>query len=196
MPGQRMGEASRWAFCLEGLGMLVRVIDRALTTSAQTSGMMGATGRSSKGASTVAHTGLQQQPPLSAGALGEATQSTLQRPCKHGSWAGKVGQCKDFVQVIIAGAGGAAHLPGMIAALTPLPVIGVPVKPAGAHLDGLDALLSIVQVTHEPPPHKQRPSADQSSITMLSLLHRDYTYLPWHHLEVLYWQCAVPPEPI
>lgn len=49
-------------------------------------------------------------------------------------------------QVIIAGAGGAAHLPGMVAALTPLPVIGVPVKPAGAHLDGLDALLSIVQV--------------------------------------------------
>ncbi len=51
-------------------------------------------------------------------------------------------------QVIIAGAGGAAHLPGMVAALTPLPVIGVPVKPAGAHLDGLDALLSIVQVCH------------------------------------------------
>jgi phosphoribosylcarboxyaminoimidazole (NCAIR) mutase len=48
--------------------------------------------------------------------------------------------------VIIAGAGGAAHLPGMVAALTPLPVIGVPVKPAGAHLEGLDALLSIVQV--------------------------------------------------
>lgn len=53
------------------------------------------------------------------------------------------------LQVIIAGAGGAAHLPGMVAALTPLPVIGVPVKPAGAHLDGLDALLSIVQVQHE-----------------------------------------------
>lgn len=50
------------------------------------------------------------------------------------------------LQVIIAGAGGAAHLPGMIAALTPLPVIGVPVTPAGAHLDGLDALLSIVQM--------------------------------------------------
>ncbi len=48
--------------------------------------------------------------------------------------------------MIIAGAGGAAHLPGMVAALTPLPVIGVPVRPAGAHLDGLDALLSIVQV--------------------------------------------------
>jgi phosphoribosylaminoimidazole carboxylase len=50
------------------------------------------------------------------------------------------------IRAIIAGAGGAAHLPGMVAAMTPLPVIGVPVKPAGAHLDGLDALLSIVQM--------------------------------------------------
>jgi 5-(carboxyamino)imidazole ribonucleotide mutase len=48
------------------------------------------------------------------------------------------------VQVIIAGAGGAAHLPGMLAAVTPLPVIGVPVPLA--HLDGLDSLLSIVQM--------------------------------------------------
>jgi len=46
--------------------------------------------------------------------------------------------------VIIAGAGGAAHLPGMLAAVTPLPVIGVPVPLA--HLDGLDSLLSIVQM--------------------------------------------------
>lgn len=53
---------------------------------------------------------------------------------------------KRGIKVIIAGAGGAAHLPGMVAALTPLPTVGVPVKPAGAHLDGLDALLSIVQV--------------------------------------------------
>jgi phosphoribosylaminoimidazole carboxylase len=43
-------------------------------------------------------------------------------------------------------AGGAAHLPGMVAAMTPLPVVGVPVKPAGAYLDGMDALLSIVQM--------------------------------------------------
>ncbi|GFH05534.1 ATP-grasp domain-containing protein [Haematococcus lacustris] len=50
------------------------------------------------------------------------------------------------LKAIIAGAGGAAHLPGMVAAMTPLPVIGVPVKPAGAYLDGLDALLSIVQM--------------------------------------------------
>lgn len=48
------------------------------------------------------------------------------------------------LQVIIAGAGGAAHLPGMVAAATPLPVIGVPV-PLG-RLDGLDSLLSIVQM--------------------------------------------------
>jgi 5-(carboxyamino)imidazole ribonucleotide mutase len=48
------------------------------------------------------------------------------------------------LQVLIAGAGGAAHLPGMLASLTPLPVIGVPVPLA--HLDGLDSLLSIVQM--------------------------------------------------
>jgi 5-(carboxyamino)imidazole ribonucleotide mutase len=48
------------------------------------------------------------------------------------------------LRVIIAGAGGAAHLPGMIAAATPLPVIGVPVPLK--YLDGLDSLLSIVQM--------------------------------------------------
>jgi 5-(carboxyamino)imidazole ribonucleotide mutase len=48
------------------------------------------------------------------------------------------------VKVIIAGAGGAAHLPGMLASVTPLPVIGVPV--ALSQLDGLDSLLSIVQM--------------------------------------------------
>src|SRR5581483_4232873 len=48
------------------------------------------------------------------------------------------------LRVIIAGAGGAAHLPGMVAAATPLPVIGVPVPLA--HLSGLDSLLSIVQM--------------------------------------------------
>nr|GME03762.1 phosphoribosylaminoimidazole carboxylase, chloroplastic isoform X1 [Ipomoea batatas] len=48
------------------------------------------------------------------------------------------------IQVIIAGAGGAAHLPGMVAALTPLPVIGVPVRASA--LDGMDSLLSIVQM--------------------------------------------------
>nr|WP_064571550.1 5-(carboxyamino)imidazole ribonucleotide mutase [Gordonia sp. LAM0048] len=48
------------------------------------------------------------------------------------------------IEVIIAGAGGAAHLPGMVASATPLPVIGVPVPLR--HLDGLDSLLSIVQM--------------------------------------------------
>ena len=47
------------------------------------------------------------------------------------------------IKVIIAGAGMAAHLPGVIAAMTPLPVIGVPIK---ASLDGMDALLAIVQM--------------------------------------------------
>lgn len=51
---------------------------------------------------------------------------------------------KKGVKVIIAGAGGAAHLPGMVASLTPLPVIGVPVTVN--LLNGLDALLSIVQM--------------------------------------------------
>jgi 5-(carboxyamino)imidazole ribonucleotide mutase len=48
------------------------------------------------------------------------------------------------LRVVVAGAGGAAHLPGMVASATPLPVIGVPVPLK--HLDGLDSLLSIVQM--------------------------------------------------
>ena len=48
------------------------------------------------------------------------------------------------LRVLIAGAGGAAHLPGMLASVTPLPVIGVPVPLS--HLDGMDSLLSIVQM--------------------------------------------------
>ena len=48
------------------------------------------------------------------------------------------------LRVVIAGAGGAAHLPGMVASMTPLPVIGVPVPLK--HLDGIDSLLSIVQM--------------------------------------------------
>jgi phosphoribosylaminoimidazole carboxylase PurE protein len=51
---------------------------------------------------------------------------------------------KKGIKVIIAGAGGAAHLPGVIAAMFPLPVIGVPIKTKS--LDGLDSLLSIVQM--------------------------------------------------
>lgn len=52
---------------------------------------------------------------------------------------------KRGVQVIIAGAGGAAHLPGMAASLTPLPVIGVPIK-SRISMDGWDSMLSIVQM--------------------------------------------------
>jgi 5-(carboxyamino)imidazole ribonucleotide mutase len=49
------------------------------------------------------------------------------------------------IKVIIAGAGGAAHLPGMVASLSPLPVIGVPIK-ASISLDGWDSILSILQM--------------------------------------------------
>ncbi|MCB0700221.1 MAG: 5-(carboxyamino)imidazole ribonucleotide mutase [Chitinophagaceae bacterium] len=54
------------------------------------------------------------------------------------------------IKVIIAGAGGAAHLPGMVAALTTLPVIGVPVKSRNS-IDGWDSLLSIVQMPNDVP---------------------------------------------
>jgi len=49
------------------------------------------------------------------------------------------------LRVVIAGAGGAAHLPGMVAAITPLPVIGVPVKSSNS-IDGWDSILSILQM--------------------------------------------------
>lgn len=52
---------------------------------------------------------------------------------------------KRGIQVIIAGAGGAAHLPGMVAALSPLPVIGVPIKSSNS-IDGWDSVLSILQM--------------------------------------------------
>jgi 5-(carboxyamino)imidazole ribonucleotide mutase len=64
---------------------------------------------------------------------------TPQKMIAYGSTAADRG-----LRVIIAGAGGAAHLPGMVASVTPLPVIGVPVPLK--HLDGLDSLLSIVQM--------------------------------------------------
>jgi 5-(carboxyamino)imidazole ribonucleotide mutase len=54
------------------------------------------------------------------------------------------GAAKEGFKVIVAGAGGAAHLPGMAASMTPLPVLGVPVK--SRDLKGLDSLLSIVQM--------------------------------------------------
>ena len=49
------------------------------------------------------------------------------------------------IKVIVAGAGGAAHLPGMVAAISPLPVIGVPVKSSNS-IDGWDSVLSILQM--------------------------------------------------
>ena len=52
---------------------------------------------------------------------------------------------KRGIEVIIAGAGGAAHLPGMVAAISPLPVIGVPVKSSNS-IDGWDSILSILQM--------------------------------------------------
>jgi 5-(carboxyamino)imidazole ribonucleotide mutase len=64
---------------------------------------------------------------------------TARRMVEYATTARKRG-----LQVIIAGAGGAAHLPGMVASLTTLPVIGVPVKTKS--LDGLDSLLSIAQM--------------------------------------------------
>jgi 5-(carboxyamino)imidazole ribonucleotide mutase len=54
------------------------------------------------------------------------------------------------IRIIIAGAGGAAHLPGMVASLTPLPVIGVPVKSSNS-IDGWDSLLSILQMPNGVP---------------------------------------------
>ena len=68
--------------------------------------------------------------------------SAHRTPDRVAEWAGSL--AARGIGVIIAGAGGAAHLPGVVAALTPLPVIGVPVKSAA--LDGLDSLLSIVQM--------------------------------------------------
>jgi 5-(carboxyamino)imidazole ribonucleotide mutase len=54
------------------------------------------------------------------------------------------------LKVIIAGAGGAAHLPGMVASLTPLPVIGVPIKSSNS-IDGWDSVLSILQMPNGVP---------------------------------------------
>ena len=65
---------------------------------------------------------------------------TPEKLMKYGSTAHQRG-----LKVIIAGAGGAAHLPGMIAAISPLPVIGVPVKSSNS-IDGWDSVLSILQM--------------------------------------------------
>lgn len=65
---------------------------------------------------------------------------TPERMMEYGKNAGERG-----LKVIIAGAGGAAHLPGMVAAITALPVIGVPVRSSNS-IEGIDSLLSIVQM--------------------------------------------------
>lgn len=57
---------------------------------------------------------------------------------------------KRGIEVIIAGAGGAAHLPGMVAAISPLPVIGVPIKSSNS-IDGWDSVLSILQMPYGVP---------------------------------------------
>ena len=57
---------------------------------------------------------------------------------------------KNGIQVIIAGAGGAAHLPGMVASMSPLPIIGVPVKSSNS-IDGWDSILSILQMPNGVP---------------------------------------------
>jgi len=76
------------------------------------------------------------------------------------------------VQVILAGAGGAAHLPGMIAASTPLPVIGVPVKTST--LNGVDSLLSIVQMPGGVPVGSVAiNAADNAALLALQILGTD-----------------------
>ena len=70
---------------------------------------------------------------------------TPQRMFEFGSTAHERG-----IRVIIAGAGGAAHLPGMVASLSPLPVIGVPVKSRNS-IDGWDSVLSILQMPNGVP---------------------------------------------
>jgi len=73
--------------------------------------------------------------------------------------------------VIIAGAGGAAHLPGMVAASTPLPVLGVPVPATG--LQGMDALLSIVQMPKGVPVGTLaigKPGAANAALLAVSIL--------------------------
>ncbi len=65
---------------------------------------------------------------------------TPQRLYKFASNAHKRG-----IQIIIAGAGGAAHLPGMVAAISPIPIIGVPIKSSNS-IEGLDSILSILQM--------------------------------------------------
>ncbi len=87
--------------------------------------------------------------------------------------------------VIIAGAGGAAHLPGMVAALTTVPVIGVPVKLSS--LDGLDSLLSIVQMPKGVPVAtvgiNRAENAALLAVKMLSIANDDLKQKLKNHME-------------
>jgi len=74
--------------------------------------------------------------------------SAHRTPLRMVSYAGKARE--RGLKVIIAGAGGAAHLPGMVAAITPLPVIGVPIKSSNS-IDGWDSVLSILQMPNGVP---------------------------------------------
>ena len=82
---------------------------------------------------------------------------------------------KNDIEVIIAGAGGAAHLPGMIASLTILPVLGVPIETKS--LKGLDSLLSIVQMPAGIPVPTLaigKPGAINAALTAVSILSNKY----------------------
>ncbi|MCX7883344.1 MAG: 5-(carboxyamino)imidazole ribonucleotide mutase [Brevinematales bacterium] len=87
------------------------------------------------------------------------------------------------IEVIIAGAGGAAHLPGMVASITELPVIGVPVR--SSHLQGLDSLLSIVQMPGGIPVAtvaiNQAKNAALLAVSILGIKYPEYrqTYLAY-----------------
>ena len=83
-------------------------------------------------------------PTCSPSSASPTSCASCRRTASRTTWSTTRRAADRGLRVIVAGAGGAAHLPGMLAADTPLPVIGVPVR--GAALDGLDALLSIVQM--------------------------------------------------
>ena len=84
------------------------------------------------------------------------------------------------IKVIIAGAGGAAHLPGMVAAMTPLPVIGVPIK--GSTLDGVDSLHSIVQMPRGVP--VATVAINNSTNAALLAVRILGTFAPEYHLKM------------
>ena len=97
-------------------------------------------------------------------------------------------------RVIIAAAGGAAHLPGMIASSTPLPVIGVPVK--GSTLDGMDSLLSIVQMPVRQPSNLGRFLGDCERLTTCSAgcrWQRSVLITPSmpHYWQHVYWDARI-----